>query len=93
MAAMAASPDPRFPAPGPAAGSPAGARDPWARAVRTGVWLTRLWGVLLVAVGLWFFASTSLGYALPAIDWDLVWPAALILLGAAIIGSALTRRR
>jgi hypothetical protein len=58
-----------------------------------GISWTRAWGAVLVAVGLWFFASVTLGYDLPAPDWGVVWPIGLIALGAVIIGSAVARRR
>jgi len=57
-----------------------------------GIWLTRAWGLVLVAVGLWFFASVTLGYDLPTLNWNLVWPLGLIALGVVVIGSALGRR-
>lgn len=61
--------------------------------VSDGIWFTRLSGLVLVAVGLWFFAQVTLGYDLPTINWNLVWPIGLIALGAVVIGSAVTRRR
>jgi uncharacterized integral membrane protein len=82
MGTMTASPTPATSRPNPAVG-----------AARTGLWFVRLWGLALIVVGLWFFASDTLGYDLPAISWDLVWPVGLIALGAAIIGSALANRR
>jgi uncharacterized integral membrane protein len=62
-------------------------------AERTSAWPTRLVGLVVVIVGLWLFASVTLGYDLPTFDWHLAWPAILIGLGVVIIGSAVARRR
>jgi len=67
------------------------ARDP--ELVAAGTWLTRLIGLAVIAVGLWLFAVVSLGLDLPALDWALVWPALLIVLGGLVIVSAILRRR
>jgi hypothetical protein len=67
------------------------ARDP--AFISLGTWMTRLWGLVLVGVGLWFLADTSLGLAMPRVDWSLVWPLALIVVGGGVILSALARRR
>src|SRR5918994_421930 len=52
----------------------------------------RVWGLLLVAVGAWFFAEFTLGIDLPAIPWRDVWPVGLIVIGLAVILRGLTRR-
>jgi len=54
-----------------------------------GTWAGRAWGIVLIAVGLWFFAQVTLGLDLPSIDWSLAWPVGLILLGGVIVVSAL----
>jgi hypothetical protein len=53
---------------------------------------SRLWGLLLIAAGLWFFADVALGYSLPTIPWRDLWPALLVVLGLLIIGRGMTRR-
>jgi hypothetical protein len=67
------------------------ARDPGV--VSAGVWMARLWGLVLIAIGLWFFAQVTLGMDLPTFDWDLVWPLVLIVVGGSILVSGLARRR
>jgi uncharacterized protein YjeT (DUF2065 family) len=52
----------------------------------------RVWGLLLIAVGAWFFAEFTLGYELPAIPWRDVWPIGLIAIGLVVVVRGLTRR-
>ena len=52
-----------------------------------------VFGVILVVIGLWFFATTTLGLDLPRIDWGALWPLLLIGLGAWIVLGAMGRRR
>lgn len=52
----------------------------------------RVWGLLLIGVGAWFFAEITLGYDLPAIPWRDVWPLGLIVIGLAVILRGMTRR-
>ena len=66
-------------------------RDPGVIAV--GTMIGRLWGVVLIVVGLWLLAELSLGLDLPGIDWGLAWPILLIGLGGLVILSAALRRR
>ncbi len=54
--------------------------------------LARAWGVVLIAVGSWFFAKTTLGLDLPRIPWSELWPLALIGLGGLIVLRAARRR-
>ena len=42
-------------------------------------------GLVLVAVGLWFFAEQTLGLAMPYVDWGRFWPVILIVIGAWIV--------
>ncbi len=67
------------------------AHDPDVIAV--GTMLGRLWGVVLIVVGLWLLAEVSLGLDLPGIDWGLAWPVVLMALGGLVILSAALRRR
>ena len=53
----------------------------------------RLWGLVLLAFGLWFFADVTLRMDLPAIAWDDLWPVALILLGGLVVLRGVARRR
>jgi hypothetical protein len=50
-------------------------------------------GVILLAIGLWYFADRTLGLDLPRLNWNDLWPVALILLGAWIIAGPWLRRR
>lgn len=51
-----------------------------------------LFGLVMLAVGLWFFAETTLGLDLPRIRWSQLWPVALILVGLWIALGSLRRR-
>jgi uncharacterized protein YjeT (DUF2065 family) len=52
----------------------------------------RVWGLLLIAVGAWFFAEFTLGYDLPGIPWRDIWPIGLIAIGLVVVLRGLTRR-
>ncbi len=54
---------------------------------------TVVFGLIIIAVGLWFFADRTLNLDLPDIDWGSLWPLALIGLGAWILLGAADRRR
>ncbi len=50
-----------------------------------------IFGLVILAIGLWFLADESLGLEMPDIDWGRFWPVILILIGAWILLGA--RRR
>lgn len=50
-----------------------------------------VFGLILLGIGLWFFAEITLGLAMPSISWDQVWPIILIVIGVWIVLSS--RRR
>jgi len=54
---------------------------------------TILFGVVLIVVGLWFFAERTLDIALPDVDWGSLWPVLLIGLGIWMLIGAAGRRR
>jgi hypothetical protein len=54
---------------------------------------TLIFGVIILLVGLWFFASRTLGLDLPDIEWGQLWPLLLIGLGAWIVFGAMRRNR
>ena len=49
-------------------------------------------GLILVGIGVWYFAEQSLGIRMPRIAWRDVWPVLLILLGVVVIVRSLSRR-
>jgi len=53
----------------------------------------RVWGLVLIAFGLWFFADVTLGMNMPAVAWRDLWPLLLIVVGAIIVMRGMTRRR
>lgn len=42
-------------------------------------------GLIILVVGLWYFADRTLGFDLPRLEADQLWPIALIALGAWLI--------
>jgi hypothetical protein len=50
-------------------------------------------GVIILLVGLWFFASRTLELDLPDLDWGRLWPVILIGLGVWIVLGAFRQRR
>jgi hypothetical protein len=84
-----ASPPPSPPAPTPAGWSSpppaARRRQPSTEAGRDG---SIVFGLILLAIGVWFLADQTLGLVLPRIDWGRLWPLFLIAFGLWIaIGS------
>ena len=55
---------------------------------RTG---TIVFGVILAAIGLWFFADQTLGLEMPRLRWSELWPILLIGLGAWIAFGSMRR--
>ena len=53
---------------------------------------SRVWGLVLLAVGVWFFADITLGLRMPSIAWRDLWPLALIAFGGYIVLKGMTRR-
>ena len=50
-------------------------------------------GTIVLLIGLWFFATTTLGLDLPRIDWRQYWPVILIVIGLLVILRAFRRAR
>jgi hypothetical protein len=61
--------------------------------VRAADWASRAWGLIVLAVGLWFFADVTLGLAMPSLAWRELWPLVLIVVGLGIVLRGLARRR
>jgi hypothetical protein len=53
--------------------------------------VTIVLGLILLAVGAWFFADQTLGLDLPTLRWSQLWPIALILVGGWILLAAVRR--
>jgi hypothetical protein len=49
--------------------------------------------VLILLVGLWYFASRTLGLDMPRLDWNRLWPILVIGLGAWIVLVSIRRPR
>ena len=55
---------------------------------------TIVFGLIVVAIGLWLFAERTLGLELPDVDWGSLWPLALVALGVWILlGAGRQRQR
>ena len=98
--ASAAPPSPPPPVDGPATGTPASsppAAPPatgWEPARDDGTrWPAIVFGLIMIVVGLWFFAETTLGIDLPTIRWGQLWPLILIGVGILILWGTRVRRR
>ncbi len=52
----------------------------------------RIWGLVLLATGLWLFASITLHVTLPNVAWDDAWPLILIALGLLVVFGSSRRR-
>jgi hypothetical protein len=51
-----------------------------------------VWGLILLAVGGWFFLDHTLELDMPRIDWSDFWPVILIVIGAVVILQGFGRR-
>ena len=56
-----------------------------------GRWGTIIFGGILVAVGLWFFADQTLGLDMPRLRWSELWPIFIIALGGWIVLGSMRR--
>jgi LiaI-LiaF-like transmembrane region len=52
-----------------------------------------IFGGILLLVGIYYLLQQTLGFDLPDLDWDQLWPILLIILGGGILWSAWSRRR
>jgi tellurite resistance protein TehA-like permease len=50
-------------------------------------------GVIILIIGLWYFATRTLGLDLPDFDWGNLWPVILIAVGILIVYRSMERRR
>lgn len=49
-------------------------------------------GLVILAVGVWYFLDTTLGLTMPRISWGDLWPIFLIVIGGVILFRAATDR-
>jgi len=85
-----APPSPTAPTPAPTAG--------WApprQAPRrdTGRWWSLIVGLVILGIGLWFFAERTLGIEMPDFRWSQLWPVILIVIGVVVLVGATRRDR
>jgi hypothetical protein len=50
-----------------------------------------LFGLVILGVGLWFFAEHTLGYQLPRIRWSQLWPVFIIGIGLWVVLGSMRR--
>ncbi len=50
-----------------------------------------IFGLLILSVGLYYVLVNTLGFKLPELDWDLIWPLFVVALGVGILWRATTR--
>jgi hypothetical protein len=50
-----------------------------------------LFGLVILGLGLWFFAEHTLGYQLPRISWNQIWPVTLIVIGLWVVLGSMRR--
>jgi hypothetical protein len=47
-----------------------------------------LFGLIILGVGTYYLLVNTFGFALPELDWDAVWPLAVVALGLGILWGA-----
>ena len=71
--------------------APAWVPPPPSRSSDRGRTASIIFGVIILAVGLWFFADLTLGLELPTIRWSQFWPLILIAIGGWIVLGTIRR--
>ncbi len=51
-----------------------------------------IFGAVLLLVGGYYLLVNTFGVKLPELDWDQIWPVALIVLGVAVVAKAIQSR-
>jgi hypothetical protein len=49
-------------------------------------------GLLILALGIWYFLDQTLGLEMPRIDWRSAWPVILIVIGGVLVFRSAGRR-
>jgi hypothetical protein len=52
-----------------------------------------IFGLIVLGVGIYYFAQKTLGLAIPDLDWDRIWPLIVIGVGVLIVVSNLVRSK
>ena len=50
-----------------------------------------IFGLIVILVGVYYLAQNDLGLRID-VNWDLVWPVIIVVIGGLVIDRALTRR-
>ena len=50
-------------------------------------------GALVIVVGVYYLFKETLGFDIPELNWDQLWPLILIVIGGLILYGAWTRRQ
>lgn len=53
----------------------------------------RVWGLLILLVGVWFLADVTLGFEMPDVPWGDIWPIGLIAIGLVVVFRGMGRQR
>ncbi len=85
-------PQPTSTPPSPGAVPPQPAWAPHHRRDASGRTSGILFGLIVLGIGLWFFASETLRLDMPAIRWREAWPVILIVVGAWLVLGTVRRR-
>jgi hypothetical protein len=48
-------------------------------------------GLIILGVGVYYLLENTFGFTMPELDWDKIWPVAIIVLGLAIVWGAYHR--
>ena len=51
-----------------------------------------VFGLILLVIGVYYLLDQTFGLALPALDWDKLWPLILVVIGAAVVYNAWRKR-
>ncbi len=50
-----------------------------------------LFGLIVLGIGVYYLFENTFGFALPELDWDKIWPLAIMALGIALLWGAWAR--
>ena len=51
-----------------------------------------IFGLIVLGVGIYYFAQKTLGLAIPDLDWERIWPLIIIAVGVLVVVSNLRRK-